>query len=159
MRKEIFLDLETNNSLDPVTGKLREIGIIYRVNGRIKKEFLIKSNFYNTLLKFLDSIVNKYDKNDKIYFIAYNAKFDSDFIRQLFIQNRNNYYGSYFFNPVIDVMQIAAFKLMNKKKPENFKLSTVCKHFGLRVNESRLHNALYDITLTKDLYNILRRLK
>lgn len=159
MRKEIFLDLETNNSLDPVTGKLREIGIIYRVNGRIKKEFLIKSNFYDILLKFLDSIVDKYDKNDKIYFIAYNAKFDSDFIRQLFIQNGNNYYGSYFFNPVIDVMQIAAFKLMNKKKPENFKLSTVCKHFGLRINESKLHNALYDITLTKDLYNILRRLK
>jgi DNA polymerase-3 subunit epsilon len=53
-------------------------------------------------------------------------------------------------------MQIAAFKYMRKNmRPENFKLSTVCRDFGLRVDEDRLHDGMYDITLTKNLYNKL----
>lgn len=158
MKKEIFIDVETNRSLDPRTGKITEIGIIYRINGKIKKEVEFKTNIYKNLIKFLDSIINKYDKEDKAYFIAYNAKFDNDFIRELFNKNNNKFYGSYFHNPVIDVMQIASYKFMIKnRKPINFKLGTLCKYFRIKINDEKLHNALYDIRKTKELYNILKK--
>lgn len=156
MRKEIFLDLETNQSLDPLTGTITEIGIIYRVDGKVKKELFIDRDIYNNLIKFLDSVINKFDPKDKAYFIAYNAKFDNDFIRQLFLKNKNDFIGSYFYNPVIDVMQLAAHKFMRKNiRPDNFKLGVVCKYFGIKVNDNKLHNALYDIQKTKELYNKL----
>lgn len=159
VRKEIFLDLETNMSLNYKTGKITEIGIIYRIDGKIKKQLLIKNNIYNNLLKFLDSVINKYDKTDKADFIAYNAVFDTSFIRELFLQNNNKFYGSYFYNPAICVMQLARYKLRNKERPDNFKLSTVCKYMGIKVIEGDLHGALYDIKITKDLYNKLNKIK
>lgn len=159
MRKEIFLDLETNMSLNSKTGKIKEIGIIYRVNGKIKKQLLIKNNIYSNLISFLDSVINKYDKTDKADFIAYNAKFDTDFIRELFLQNGNKFYGSYFYTPPICVMQLAKYKLRNKKRPENYKLSTICKYMGIKVFENNLHSALYDIQITKELYNKLNKMK
>lgn len=155
-RKEIFLDLETNQSLDPYTGLITQIGIIYRVGGKIKEELFIDNNVYNNLILFLDKVIDRYDKEDKAYFIAYNSRFDEDFIRQLFLKNDNKYYGSYFYYPSIDVMQMAAFKLMRKNiRPENFKLGTICKHFDINIDETKLHNALYDIQRTKELYNKL----
>lgn len=158
MRKEIFLDLETNQSLDPTTGTITQIGIVYRIDGKIKKELFINNNIYKSLITFLDSVINKFKPEDKAYFIAYNSKFDEEFIRQLFIRNGNKFYGSYFYNPSIDVMQIAAYKLMLKNKhPENFKLGTICKYFNIRIDDSKLHNALYDIQKTKELYNKLRK--
>lgn len=158
MRKEIFLDLETNQSLDPITGTITQIGIVYRIDGKIKKELFIDNNIYKSLITFLDSVINKFKPEDKAYFIAYNSKFDEEFIRQLFIRNGNKFYGSYFYNPSIDVMQIAVYKLMLKNKhPENFKLGTICKYFNVRIDDSKLHNALYDIQKTKELYNKLRK--
>jgi DNA polymerase III subunit epsilon len=157
-QKEIFLDLETNMSLNYKTGTITEIGIVYRVGGKIVKRLEIKKDIYKALLKFLDSIINKYDKEDKAYFIAYNATFDTNFIRELFLKNGNVFYGSYFRNPSICVMQMAAAHFKGKKdRPENFKLSTVCKFMGIRVIESELHGALYDISITKDLYNKLKK--
>lgn len=156
MRKEIFLDLETNQSLDPYTGLITQVGLIYRIGGKVKEELFINNNIYNNLLSFLDKVIDRYDKEDKSYFIAYNSRFDEDFIRQLFLKNDNKFYGSYFYYPSIDVMQMAAFKLMRKNiRPENFKLGTMCKHFNINVDETKLHNALYDIQRTKELYNKL----
>lgn len=156
IRKEIFLDLETNQSLDPYTGLITQIGLIYKINGKVKEELFINNNIYNNLVSCLDKVVDRYDKEDKAYFIAYNSRFDEDFIRQLFLKNNNKYYGSYFYNPSIDIMQMAAFKLMRKNiRPENFKLGTICKHFNINIDETKLHNALYDIQKSKELYNKL----
>lgn len=158
MRKEIFLDLETNQSLDPLTGTITEIGIIYRVNGKVRKKIEIKEDIYKNLVKFLDSVIDRFNTNDKAYFIAYNAKFDNDFIRQLFLKNNNKFYGSYFYNPVIDIMQIVAYKFMLKDiRPENFKLGTICKYFKIKVEDDKLHSAIYDIEKTKEVYNIIKK--
>jgi DNA polymerase-3 subunit epsilon len=159
LRKELFIDLETNDSLDPKTGTITQIGVIYRVNGAIKIKKDFKEDIYNTFLEFLNTCVNRFDKHDKMYFIAYNAKFDSDFIRELFEKNNNKWYGSYFYSPCIDVMQFAAFTLLlSNKRPENFKLSTVGRYFGIKVDENKLHDALYDIEITKELFNRLKKI-
>ena len=50
-------------------------------------------------------------------------------------------------------MNLVAYMSM-EERPNliNFKLFQVCKYFGIEVNEAELHDALYDIELTKKLY-------
>lgn len=36
---------------------------------------------------------------------------------------------------------------------ENFKQGTVAKHLGINVDETRLHDALYDIRICKAIYD------
>ena len=164
MRKELFIDIETNDSLDYKTGLITQIAYIFRIDGKIieknqfKKSDQINTNkeMYESFVALLNRLVNRYDKNDKLYFIAYNARFDNDFLREMFLQNNDKYFGSYFYSPYLCIMNLAAFKYQRKgKRPENFKLSTVCKDMGIKVNENKLHDAMYDIELSKELYNKL----
>lgn len=166
MRKELFIDIETNDSLDSKTGVITQIGYIYRVDGKLKEEKNINNhdnhnrNLYRTFTSCLDKMVNKYNKDDKLYFIAYNARFDNDFIREMFLQNNDKYFGSYFYSPYLCIMNLAAFKYQRKgRRPENFKLGTVCKDMGIKVDDTKLHDALYDIKLSKELYNKLIKFK
>lgn len=155
MSKQLFLDTETTG-LNYKTDTIRQLGYIYRVGGKVVKQADITKNIYATFIKDLDGMVDKYNKKDKIYLIAYNAKFDAEFLRKMFEDNKNLFYGSYFYCPEICVMQMAAFKFMRKDiHPENFKLSTICRHLGVKVNDDKLHDALYDATITKNLYNKL----
>lgn len=154
--KLLLIDIETTG-LDCKTDSIREIGGIVKIDGKIKKRFLFKTNIYNNLISILDTYCNKYDKNDKFYFVAYNARFDSDFIRELFLKNGNKFYGSYFNSPFIDVLQLVARKLMGKKKqPENFKLGTIAKYYNIPCNESSFHKADYDIRITNEIYKIVK---
>lgn len=151
--KQLFIDIETTG-LNPISDNLREIGFIYRVDGYIEDQGLITSNFYREFTTKMNSFVNKFDKKDKMYFFGYNGSFDSEFIRQMFIKNNDKFYGSYFYTPIIDIMQVCAYKLMgNGLRPENFKLGTMAKFLKIKVDESKLHEALYDVTLAKDVYN------
>jgi DNA polymerase-3 subunit epsilon len=38
---------------------------------------------------------------------------------------------------------------------ENFKQGTVAKALGIEIDESRLHDALYDIQVCKSIYDIV----
>jgi hypothetical protein len=40
----------------------------------------------------------------------------------------------------------------------NFKLSTVARHCGISVDDKRLHDSLYDIELTRELWLSARRI-
>jgi len=155
----MFIDIETNQSLDPKTGSIVQLAYIYRVGGKIKGRGDFKGkDIYSRFLADLDKYVDRYNKDDKMYFIAHNAQFDSEFIRNMFLQNKNEFYGAYFYNPPICTMLLAAYKCMKKnKRPENFKLGTLCRTFNIKVKEDKLHDAAYDIDLTKQLYNKLAK--
>jgi len=164
MRKELFIDIETNDSLDPKTGLITQIAYIYREDGKLKGEGDLRSNpdakdnkvIYGLFTNDLNKFVDRYNKEDKLYFIAYNAPFDNNFIREMFLQNGDKFFGSYFYSPHLCIMNLAAFRYQRKgKRPENFKLATVCKDMGIEVNEDKLHDASYDIQLSKELYNKL----
>lgn len=109
----------------------------------VKQQMLDKFNKY----------VDPYDKKDKFLFLGYNAKFDYDFFRAWFEKQNFSYFGSFFWFPPIDIMNLVAYMSM-EERPNliNFKLFQVCKYFGIEVNEAELHDALYDIELTKKLY-------
>ena len=162
MVKQLFVDVETTD-LNPNLGNITELAFIYRVNGKIKKTKEYKGNeydIYNAFLRDLDSIIDRYDKDDKLYLIGHNSRFDSEFIRAMFKRNRNEYYGSYFMNIPIDTAHIATEYFMNKRnKPENYKLVTLLKYFKIPFEEGKLHGALYDVRKTKELYNVLKKKK
>lgn len=156
MRKEMFIDIETSG-LDPNKDSIVQLAYIYREGGKVVSTGDLKGkDIYTRFTVALNSMVDKYNKEDKIYFIAYNAGFDNEFIRQMFLKNGDKYYGSYFHSPHICVMQLAAFKFMRKnKRPDSFKLGEVCRYFNMKVADAKLHDGMYDITLTKNLYNKL----
>lgn len=112
---------------------------------------------YIKFIKLLDSYIDKYDKKDKFTFIAYNSKFDEEFIRSFFKKKGNNFFGSYFHWPSIDVAVLASDDL-GEDRPSlvNFKLITVCKYYGLDINSERFHSGDYDIALTRELYYAIK---
>ena len=115
---------------------------------------------YSNFISLLDTYIDKYDRNDKFHFIGYNAMFDSDHVRAWFEKNGNVYFGSYFFYPPIDVMGMAAVHFMEQRAElDDFKLLTVARALGLKVDETQLHDAKYDIKLTRQMFKILQTIK
>ena len=113
---------------------------------------------YLQIIEMLSKYVDKYDKKDKFFLAGYNnASFDNQFLRAWFVQNGDNYFGSWFWSNSIDVMVLASNKLLNERSEmENFKLMTVAKQLGVEIDELKLHDATYDIELTKDIYYKLK---
>lgn len=130
-----------------VSGVTLEQVTSYPAMGQVHKEFV----------SMLDKYVNKYDKYDKMFLAGYNnLSFDNNFLRAWFRQNGNEFFGSYFWAGGIDVMSLALLYLMDRRKSmENFKLMTVAKEVGVQIDESKLHNASYDIYLTMEIYRIV----
>ena len=114
---------------------------------------------YSEFVAMLGKYVDKYNKKDKFFLVGYNnAAFDNQFLRGFFLQNSDKYFGSWFWSNTIDVMVLASAYLMDRRaEMENFKLSTVAKFLGVSVADDSLHNAMYDIDLTKAVYDIVTR--
>jgi DNA polymerase-3 subunit epsilon len=117
---------------------------------------------HKELSDIMGKYVDKFDKKDKFFTVGYNnASFDNQFFRAFFKQCDDKYFGSWFWSAPIDVMVMAAHFLM-KRRPdmENFQLATVAKELGVEVDETKLHDAEYDIDITVQSYlKILERIK
>lgn len=117
------------------------------------------SEVYSQILRMLGKYVDKYDKGDKFFLAGYNnAAFDNAFFRAFFVQNGDQYFGSWFWPHALDVY-ILASEYLKEVRPqmENFKLHTVAKQLGIEVDESKLHQADYDIDLTIQIYKIVTK--
>lgn len=110
---------------------------------------------YRSLTKILGSYVNKFDKTDKFHLVGYNnASFDNSFFRAFFVQNGDNYFGSWFWADTIDCMVLASNYFRHRRASlPNFKLATVAAALGAEVSEEKLHDAQYDIELTRYIYH------
>ena len=112
---------------------------------------------HNELVAMLGKYVDKFNKKDKFFLVGYNnASFDNQFLRGFFLQNGDNYFGSWLWSNSIDVMVLASQHLATcRHDMENFKLATVAKFMGINVNDEALHDAYYDIYLTREIYKLL----
>lgn len=180
--KKLWIDLETTG-LNPRKHSVVQIAGIVEIDGVHKESFCYKVRplkgsavsrqalevigstvedlkgypnpplIKQELLDIFNKYIDPYDKTDKFYFLGYNARFDYDFLRAWFEKQLFSYFGSFFWFPPIDIMNMVAHNLMGEReKLINFKLFQVCKYLGIEVKESELHDALYDIELTKQLY-------
>nr|DAT40402.1 MAG TPA: DNA polymerase III subunit alpha [Caudoviricetes sp.] len=116
---------------------------------------------YQEFVAMLGKYVDKFNKKDKFFLVGYNnAAFDNQFLRGFFLQNGDVYFGSWFWSNSIDVMVLASAYLATRRPDmENFKLSTVAKNLGVNVNDESLHDAMYDIELTKAVFDIVTRMQ
>lgn len=144
----------------PASGKLanKEALAVNDLTIEKIKEFESEGKVYRKVLAIFDKYINKYDSGDKAYVFAYNAGFDLDFINHWFRDNGNVYLFSYTAWPWIDVAVLAAiFAEKQRDKLPNFKLGTVAEALGIEMDESKLHNALYDTHLTRQVYLTLEK--
>ena len=64
------------------------------------------------------------------------------------------------FGPTRDVMVLASAYLATRRPDmENFKLSTVARTLGVDVQNESLHDAMYDIELTKAVFDIITKIE
>lgn len=119
----------------------------------------VMAEVYKQLTSMLGKYVDKFNKTDKFFLVGFNnASFDNQFFRGFFLQNKDNYFGSWFWSNSFDAMVLATPFLANKRhEMENFKLSTVAATLGITVEEEKLHDASYDIYLTKSIFNIVTK--
>mgnify|MGYP000203961841 FL=1 len=112
---------------------------------------------YQEFVSMLGKYVDKFNKKDKFFLVGYNnAAFDNQFLRGFFLQNGDVYFGSWFWANSIDVMVLASAYLATRRPDmENFKLSTVARTLGVDVQSESLHDAMYDIELTKAVFDIV----
>lgn len=112
---------------------------------------------YTEFVTMLGKYVDKYDRKDKYFLIGYNnASFDNYFLKAFFVQNGDQFFYSWFWVNCIDVMVLASHHLMKERHiMPDFRLETVARHLGITLDPDRLHDAAYDIHLTKEVYNII----
>ena len=109
---------------------------------------------YKELVAMLSRYVDKYDKTDKFHLVGYNnASFDNQFFRAFFVQNGDNYFGSWFWADSIDCYVLASNHFRDVRSTFfDFKQKTVASRLGIDVDEARLHDAEYDIQLCMEIY-------
>ena len=125
------------------------------VNNRFLSPDFAFANFKEVLARYVDP----YNKQDKFFMVGYNVlTFDDTILRRFFNRNNDAYYGAWFWYPPIDMMAICADILLNKRQSmPNFQLDTVAKMMGVKINPQYLHNAMYDVQVTREIF--LRHLR
>ncbi len=109
---------------------------------------------YQQFVAILSKYVDKYDKQDKFFLVGYNnSSFDNLFLKAFFVQNGDSYFYSWFWVNSIDVMVLASQHLIEQRASmTDFKQETVARTLGIEIVPEKLHDASYDIQLTKAIY-------
>jgi DNA polymerase-3 subunit epsilon len=110
---------------------------------------------YRDLVKILSIYIDKFNKKDKFFLVGYNShSFDMAVLRSFFTKNGDNYFGSFFHFPSIDVMFLAAYLLMDIRPDMlNFQLGTVARTLGYGDEiDEQLHDSHFDCVLTREMY-------
>lgn len=116
---------------------------------------------YTEFVAMLSKYVDKYNREDKFFLVGYNnSSFDNYFLKAFFVQNGDNFFYSWFWVNSIDVMVLASHYLMEKRHlMKDFKLETVARTLNISLDAEKLHDAEYDILLTKMVYEKINSLK
>ena len=109
---------------------------------------------YQHFVDMLGKYVDKFNKKDKFTLIGYNnAAFDNQMLRAWFVQNGDQYFGSWFWSNSLDVMVLASMTLLESRAAMvNFKQGSVAKFMGIPVADDELHDALYDIKVCMAIF-------
>lgn len=107
---------------------------------------------FGDFVRYLENYVDKYNKEDKFYFVAQNTSFDYGFLKSWFEYNQHKYMGSYFHYHLIDLIPISMIlKLSDFINPKSLKLEEIAAHLGLRF-EGQAHDALADVRMLRAVF-------
>ena len=110
---------------------------------------------FDKFLTILEKYIDKFNKNDKFQVVGQNVQFDMGFLKSFFKKNDEKYFGSYFEKQTADPYEI--FKFMRSHGLVNYpnlRLGTICSKLKIPLEA---HDALSDITATRELYQRLGR--
>lgn len=185
--KLLYIDTETTGLYAPGAGLVQVAGIVeidgvevetfdlrcrpfpgdtynaqaLEIIGRTREELEAlpdPADTFRELLDVLDRHVNRYDKTDKFFMIAYNAPFDSEHLRSWFKKNGDNFFGAYFWTPPLCSMNLAGVALRPARAAlPNFKLTTVAEAMGITADGDP-HDALTDVRLSAGIFRRLLRI-
>lgn len=188
--KTIFIDCETTGTDPAKHGLIQIAGALFKdkalveqfdfkmapgpldvieeealqINRHTREELLLWPNgatTYGHFTTMLGKHCDKFDRSDKIHFVGYNADFDSSFVRRWFEKCGDQYFGSWFFWPILDVSKLAGIRLMKTRASlRDFKLMTVARFLNLITAEEAdagAHDALFDIKVTMKLFKVLTK--
>lgn len=132
-----------------------------KISGVTKEQILAYPNQeaqFKVMMEVIKKYVDPFSKGDKLFMIGFkNASFDDDFLKKYF-ELMNSKFFLYFYASTIDVSCLAAQYLMNiRSTMPSFKLHRVAKTLGIEVDDEQLHDASYDVYLTREIYKIVSK--
>jgi DNA polymerase-3 subunit epsilon len=178
--KHFYCDTETTGTDNKTSGLINIAGII-EIDGKVEEEvnlftrpfpsdiidpaamavnkldltdpkFIAPADAKVQFCKVLSKYCDKFNRQDKFFFHAFNAKFDWDMLWSWFAKCNDKYFGSWFFFPPLDIATMAGYKLQfMRHQMENFKLHTVAKALNIDTSKYEAHNALDDIRLAQEI--------
>lgn len=108
---------------------------------------------YGRILEILGRHIRKFDKGDKLIWVGHNPSFDMRFVRSYFEEHGDVYFGSWFDNRPADTVSLAvAASMRGHFKVADYKLGTLCAHFGIPLEA---HDAMNDVRATRALFHTL----
>lgn len=130
------------------------------VNEQTIKGYPPESEAMNTILTTINKHCSGNDISDRFHICGFNnRRFDNLFFRSLWNRNLNLTFDNYFTDKNLDVYLLAAGPLRNVRHTmTNFKLNSVAKAFSIELEESKLHDAKYDIYLTREIFLKIRKI-
>lgn len=179
--KVIYVDCETTG-LDPAKTELVQLAGIIEINGEVVEEFDLRCRpekiknieakalacngltvagmrtfptrltCYTEFIATLDQYIDRYNKDDKFMWIGQNPNFDVGFVKALFNEFDNKYFGAYFDRRTSDLITLAlAMRQRKLFSPINFKLTSMAAALNI---EYDAHDALADIRTTREIWKI-----
>lgn len=115
---------------------------------KLESDGVSDAELYKELCYFLGRRIDSFNQEDKAIFAAYNAKFDNQMIRSLFIRNNDKYFGSYFLSASLDVLSTVALaiKCGAMSRLMRHSLEYVCDELNIPLDA---HSAKSDIIATR----------
>jgi len=171
--KIYWFDLETSG-LDPARHGIISLAYQVEIDGEVKKEGELFSNcegkeiedkalainlfkrsdvagfpppvtIYTGLTELFGSYVDKYNRNDKFYAGGFNVEsFDMGFMRQLWKDNHDEYFGSWFHWRTVDPSTVIPFLRYAgylPDFPDKANLFDTARYFGLVNQYTKRHDA------------------
>jgi len=182
MAKLLYFDVETTG-LSPYKNDVIQFSAIVEIDNVVKEEFNIfikpfdftnveskalavndtkLEELYNytppkraflEIEEFLGRYIRRTDKTDKFIPVAYNGRFDLDFMSSFFKKNKSFFFGSWQNWQLLDPLALwRYYRLLNHVTTINNKLATACEFFGIPL---KAHDAMEDIRATRKLHKML----
>jgi len=91
---------------------------------------------------------------DKVKLFGYNNSTFDKFFLESYFKDQGKDISTYIYWKQIDIFELVKALQYMKVIPKSFnqKLATVAKSLDIEVREDKLHNALYDVDLTRGIY-------
>lgn len=182
--KVFWFDTETSGT-DPHNNGIIQLAYLLEVDGRIEEKGTLYSNckgkeitdraleingysreqidsfpdpsvMYKKLHALLNKYVNAYDSADKVIAGGYNVEFDVRFLRRLWFDNGDKYFGSFFAFGAVDPAVV--FRLLQREGVFDpiikLTLSDLAEYLG--VYNAGAHDAMADILMTRAALEVMK---